>query len=114
MAELPSWMSDLIDKNDDSPREMDYREYIASPEWREIAAEAKRLAGFRCRLCNRSADEVTLQVHHRTYERLCHESQDDLTVLCKECHQNFHDHQKSLKEEHLKEIRRKFADFIEK
>lgn len=32
---------------------------------------------------------MTLDVHHRTYERLGNESPDDLTVLCRDCHKLF-------------------------
>jgi len=66
---------------------INYYEYIQSSEWRRRADEAKRRAGYRCRVCNRPSTEVTLNAHHRTYERLGHEHQDDITVLCRECHE---------------------------
>jgi len=31
-----------------------------------------------------------LHVHHRTYERVFHETLDDLCVLCEDCHELFH------------------------
>lgn len=68
---------------------VDYYEYIQSEEWRQRAKEAKRLAGNRCRICNRSASQVTLDAHHRTYDRLGHEDPDDITVLCRDCHELF-------------------------
>jgi 5-methylcytosine-specific restriction endonuclease McrA len=37
-----------------------------------------------CQRCRRSG--LTLQVHHKTYERLGHESPADLEVLCTDCH----------------------------
>jgi 5-methylcytosine-specific restriction endonuclease McrA len=43
-------------------------------------------SGFRCRICNRGADEARLEVHHRTYENFGHELASDLTTLCSECH----------------------------
>ena len=66
---------------------VDYYEYINSPEWRRRANAAKALAGYRCRVCNRHADEVVLNAHHRTYERLGNEDPDDITVLCRNCHE---------------------------
>jgi hypothetical protein len=65
---------------------MNYYDYIKSDEWYKKARRAKRLAGNRCRFCNRSASEVKLNAHHRTYENLGHETMDDLTVFCEECH----------------------------
>ena len=44
--------------------------------------------GHKCRIC---ADTAALEVHHNTYERLGHERAADLVVLCRACHQLFHD-----------------------
>ena len=68
---------------------IDYYEYIISPEWKLKADEAKKKAGNRCQLCNRPKGEVTLVAHHRTYKRLGRELPEDITVLCKECHELF-------------------------
>jgi len=64
-----------------------YREYLASPEWRTRAEEAKRRAGGRCMLCNSSGP---LQAHHRTYDRVGNEAPDDLVALCDDCHAGYH------------------------
>jgi hypothetical protein len=68
---------------------MNYSGYIQSTAWRESHARLGELAlsGFRCRTCNLGRDEVALQVHHRTYQRLGHELIADLTTLCVECHE---------------------------
>jgi 5-methylcytosine-specific restriction endonuclease McrA len=67
---------------------MDYYKYITSSRWRHNPARLAELeaAGFRCRLCNSPRNEVQLEVHHRTYERLGYERADDLTTLCRLCH----------------------------
>lgn len=62
-----------------------YRAYIASPEWREKATAAKARVGHRCQVCNR--DDLVLDAHHRTYERLGRELPTDITVLCRRCHE---------------------------
>jgi HNH endonuclease len=49
-------------------------------------------AGFTCQLCD-SKDK--LQVHHRRYDNIGHESLSDLIVLCDRCHSRFHDVLKS-------------------
>lgn len=66
----------------------DYREYLASSEWRARADAAKRRAGFRCQVCN---GRGPLDAHHRTYQRVGHEDPGDLTVLCHDCHELFHE-----------------------
>lgn len=66
---------------------MDYRTYLASPEWRATRTEKVAEAGGRCELCN-SPD--SLHVHHRTYERRGNERTSDLTVLCRVCHEAYH------------------------
>lgn len=67
---------------------MNYASYINSSAWRTgFARQGElRLSGFRCRTCNVGRDEIELQVHHRTYQRLGHELVGDLTTLCSECH----------------------------
>ena len=66
---------------------VDYHEYIKTEAWRERAEAAKQRVGDRCQICNRPATRVTLDVHHRTYERLGNEHPEDLTVLCRGCHE---------------------------
>jgi len=65
----------------------EYLAYLSSPAWKTRAADARRRAGRRCQLCNRTGE---LHVHHRTYERLGHELDEDLIVLCSRCHNRFH------------------------
>ena len=65
---------------------VNYQAYILSDAWRAKAESAKKRAGYRCQLCNSHRDEVQLETHHRTYERLGHEDPEDLTVLCADCH----------------------------
>lgn len=69
-----------------APYRQNYYEYIKSPAWKRKADAAKERAGNRCQVCNRSKDEVQLDAHHRTYERLGHERPEDITVLCHDCH----------------------------
>jgi 5-methylcytosine-specific restriction endonuclease McrA len=69
-------------------REMPYREYLRTPEWRKTRAAALLRSGHSC------AVDVThtkdLEVHHRTYERLGEELETDLLVLCRDCHRSHH------------------------
>ena len=65
-----------------------YLAYLKSPEWFEKRQQALAQANGRCQTCNASHG---LQVHHRTYSNLFDEPLEDLTVLCSQCHQKFHD-----------------------
>lgn len=69
-------------------QKMPYQEYLKTPEWRQRRQKHLQSAGFRCQVCN--ANGVTLHVHHRTYERRGTERFSDLIVLCRECHELFH------------------------
>ena len=65
---------------------MGYKEYLASPEWEEMADAVKARDGC-CVLCSSKND---LEAHHRTYERIGVEELDDLVTVCKPCHTLFH------------------------
>lgn len=76
---------------------VDYYQYIRSKEWKEKADSAKQRADYKCQVCNASADSITLDTHHRTYERLGSELPGDIIVLCRECHQLYETNKKSPK-----------------
>lgn len=61
--------------------------YLHSDHWKKVREAALGRAGYRCQVCNGARK---LDVHHRTYERLGHERNADLTVLCRKCHDLFH------------------------
>lgn len=64
-----------------------YARHLKTTKWNQTRKAALQRAGYRCQVCN-SPD--SLNVHHRTYERLGHEHPMDLTVLCRVCHKIFH------------------------
>ena len=72
---------------------MPYREYLQTPEWQNLRIRKLKLAYFSCQLCNVS--NVSLHVHHKTYERRGCEYLNDLIVLCHKCHEVFHSHHKN-------------------
>lgn len=76
---------------------IEYRDYILSPEWKARATAAKEAAGWRCQVCNRPSTAVTLDAHHRTYERLGYERPDDITVLCRDCHELYESNRRARK-----------------
>jgi len=66
----------------------DYRDYIASAGWRRHPSRLAEIeaSGHRCRICDRGAPDVRLEVHHRRYQNLGCERVGDLTCLCADCH----------------------------
>lgn len=70
---------------------VNYAEYLTTEGWRCRSFQAKERAGWRCERCLRRDCEIGLQTHHRTYERVGHERDDDLVVLCEICHPLAHD-----------------------
>lgn len=67
---------------------LNYNEYILSEEWRNTRLWALDRADNKCQIC---CNKHSLQVHHNEYTRLGREIPSDLIVLCKKCHQLFHD-----------------------
>ena len=65
----------------------EYARYLESPRWARKRKVALTQALGRCQVCNSRHE---LNVHHRTYERVGNERSDDLTVLCRLCHELFH------------------------
>lgn len=61
-----------------------YRRYLNSPEWAAKRAGALARSGMRCEDCG--AYGVPLEVHHLRYDSLGFEPDEDLRVLCLECH----------------------------
>lgn len=67
-----------------------YQEYLNSPHWirkRREFWESKLHAG-RCCACG---DTNRLNVHHKTYENIGHETLEDFCLLCRECHKAAHE-----------------------
>jgi CRP-like cAMP-binding protein len=78
----------MAEANALTDRQREYREvYLRSDHWGETRAAALERAEHRCQACN---GQNTLDVHHRTYERIGHELAADLTVLCRACHEAIH------------------------
>lgn len=67
---------------------MPYHEYLQTLAWQARRKKKLKQAGNRCQICNTNQRRV--DVHHRTYERRGYELDEDLTVLCEDCHALFH------------------------
>lgn len=67
----------------------DLTEYLKTPEWKVMRSRKLIMAGNRCQVCGSTAKP--LDCHHNSYERLGDELLEDLVILCRSCHQRYHD-----------------------
>lgn len=67
---------------------MPYKEYLQTNHWKNVKRKALIRAGNKCQLCS---SKLNLNVHHNTYENRGEEKDEDLVVLCENCHSKFHD-----------------------
>ena len=72
---------------------MDYSDFLHTPYWDGVRNYKLKSANYRCQLCGKSGK---LNVHHKTYENHGREhmrsvADNDLIVLCENCHRKFHD-----------------------
>lgn len=69
-----------------------YLDYLESPEWFAVRRAAMRRAQFRCerQKPGELRHEGPLDVHHKHYDSLGHETLDDVEVLCRRCHHDEH------------------------
>ena len=69
-------------------REEHYDKYLNSKAWADKREECFAHFGCKCLFCDNDAKEV----HHRNYDRIGKEHiQADLSPLCNECHNRFHE-----------------------
>jgi 5-methylcytosine-specific restriction endonuclease McrA len=68
-------------------RALPYRLYLLTEHWQAVRHRALVTAEYRCQEC---AGGTSLQVHHKTYDRLGEELPADVAVLCASCHKARH------------------------
>ncbi len=82
-----------------------YKDYINSPEWKELKAKVIKLRGCQCEICGNTQN---LQLHHKTYVRLYNELLEDLQLVCGGCHTNIHEGYKGI----VDPMTKRYLDFI--
>lgn len=66
---------------------MNYQDYLSSRKWNRRKHAFNRTNEKSCAAC---ASEMRLLVHHLSYERVGHEPDDDLVILCWPCDEELH------------------------
>lgn len=89
-----------------------YTDYLKSRQWKNLRDRLIRYRALsHCELCSAPAERgragrpIGLNVHHLTYERLGHEHDEDLAVLCRSCHERLHELPRDTALRSLKAIR---------
>ena len=65
---------------------LEYIEYIHSKEWRIICKRIHK----RDRVCQGCGTRDHLDVHHKTYKNFKNESDEELILVCRKCHNTIH------------------------
>ena len=65
-----------------------YHKYLKSKRWKQKKDQILKNRENKCQLCG---DMNNIHVHHNTYDRVGFEKDEDLIILCNECHAKFHD-----------------------
>lgn len=68
----------------DHQHSAEYTEYMQSRRWQERKRRLFKKRGYTCEMCGASG--LPLDVHHKNYDRLGRELDDDLLIVCKDCH----------------------------
>lgn len=65
------------------PHSAQYTEYMQSDQWRARCYRLRKKRGNRCERCGSG---LRTEVHHLNYDHLGHERDEDLQIVCKQCH----------------------------
>jgi 5-methylcytosine-specific restriction endonuclease McrA len=80
-----------------------YQDYLISDVWKSLRSIVLERDGDKCVLC---CSDKKLQIHHRQYPKTYGtESLSDLTTLCEECHNLFHQYRELAQKAVQKKIR---------
>jgi len=63
-----------------------YRKYLRTSHWKEFRQQLLYERG----VCEHCGTTERLDVHHMTYDRLGDEAPEDVSVLCRDCHNEEH------------------------
>ena len=81
----------LLSINDQSywlkKRRESYSDYLKSDKWINFRSRVFAKRGFKCESCS---SKKNMQLHHLTYENVGNEHDEDVMILCQQCHEKAH------------------------
>lgn len=84
-------LNEQTEKGNLKLKELPYSSYLKTEHWQNLRKKIILERGSKCQTCGKS---FNLEVHHNCYENLGEELSNDLIVLCRDCHQLFHDNKR--------------------
>lgn len=72
--------------------EPNYQDYMRSYYWIELSSQFREKYGNKCVECGIKQEDIKskLNVHHKHYYTLGEEKEEDLMLLCDDCHKKVH------------------------
>lgn len=70
-------------------RQEEYNKYLTSKKWHKKRLEIAKLHNYKCEICKKYTPSH-FHIHHKTYEHLGNERNNELMFLCEECHVKLH------------------------
>ena len=68
-----------------------YKRYLRTQNWQKLRFEVLKRSGGKCERCGfQPYKRGGLQIHHLSYDRVGHESLEDLIAICPRCHMEIH------------------------
>lgn len=68
-----------------------YKRYLRTQNWQKLRFEVLKRSGGKCERClYQPYKRGGLQIHHLSYDRVGHESLEDLIAICPRCHMEIH------------------------
>ena len=73
-----------------SKRKQEYHKYLQSDEWKQKRLKIIIKRNYTCERCKTTFQNKELQVHHKTYDRVYNELDEDFELVCRPCHEKIH------------------------
>lgn len=97
----------------DHQHSAEYDEYMQSRRWQTRKYKLFKKRGYQCEICGATGEP--LDVHHKNYDRLGHELDDDLLIVCRgKCHGKADQERIEWEARRLSQIGMKWATLEEK
>lgn len=93
IMDIALYHHEFYEKIEEAVKSLDYRVFLNTPYWDGVRNYKFIRSKYRCELCGNAGK---LNAHHKTYQNHGREhvksvADNDLIVLCQECHRKFHD-----------------------
>ncbi|MAX51564.1 MAG: hypothetical protein CMH22_06250 [Methylophaga sp.] len=74
-----------------------YYDYLKSSKWKNLRNLILGKRGRVCERCSKDLSNEKADLHHKTYENVFNEKEEDLEILCRPCHEKEHKPEKAIR-----------------